>query len=225
MKGLGTCFDKKLSKNFNFELEFDKQKLLNFLKKANMDLDLVPEQALLELGCGKLVNGEFVINNSGLLFFAKDPQRMLPWVFVRCSRLKGTNFVDKQKIAGGLWSMVDRAMAFVKRNTRVAAKFDGFKRIDIEEYPYTAIREAIVNAVCHRDYCIENNAFVNVFDDRIEVISPGPIPDNLTVEQIRGKSIPSLQILNRVKCPLPDWEGTEKCSLPNCFGKSPLCQN
>ncbi len=195
MNGEDKNFGKKLVKVFNFELEFDEQKLLNFLKKANMPLDLVPEQALLELGCGKLVNGEFVINNSGLLFFAKNPQRMLPWVFIRCSRLKGTNFIDKQKIAGNLWGMVDEAMAFVKRNTRVAAKFDGFKRIDIEEYPYTAIREAIVNAVCHRNYHIENNVFVNIFDDRIEVISPGPIPNNLTVEQIRGKSIPRNRII------------------------------
>jgi len=195
MNGEDKNFGKKLVKDFNFELEFDEQKLLNFLKNANMPLDLVPEQALLELGCGKLVNGEFVINNSGLLFFAKEPQRMLPGVFIRCSRLKGTNFIDKQKIAGNLRGMVDKAMAFVKRNTRVAAKFDGFKRIDIEEYPYTAIREAIVNAVCHRDYCIENNVFVNIFDDKVEVISPGPIPNNLTVEEIRGKSIPRNRVI------------------------------
>jgi ATP-dependent DNA helicase RecG len=183
-------FDKELVKGFDFELEFDKQKLESFLRKADLPLDLVPEQALHLLGCGKLVDGEFLINNASLLFFAKEPQQRFPWIFIRCSRLKGTNFLDKQKIAGDLWSMVDEAMVFVKRNTRVAAKFDGFKRIDIEEYPYTAIREAIVNAVCHRDYCIENNVFVNIFDDRVEVISPGPIPNNLTVEQVRGKSIP-----------------------------------
>lgn len=188
-------FDKRLITDFNFELEFDKQKLENFLRKANMPLDLMPEQALHELGCGKMVNGEFQINNAGLLFFAKEPQQWFPWVFIRCSRLKGTNFLDKQKIAGDLRSMVDEAMVFVKRNTRVAAKFDGFKRIDIEEYPYTAIREAIINAVCHRGYCIENNVFVNIFDDRIEVISPGPIPNNLTVEEVRGKSVPRNRVI------------------------------
>lgn len=195
MKEKEKDFEKRLVEDFSFELEFDEQKLHNFLEKANMPLDLAPEQALLELNCGKLVNGEFVINNSGLLFFAKKPQRMLPWVFIRCSRLKGTNFIDKQKIAGNLCGMVDEAMVFVKRNTCVAAKFDGFKRIDIEEYPYTAIREAIVNAVCHRDYCIENNVFVNIFDDRVEIISPGPIPNNLTVEEIRGKSIPRNMVI------------------------------
>jgi len=183
-------FEKQPAKGFDFELEFDEQKLRNFLEKAGLPLDFVPEQALHEPACGAVVEGQFCINNASVLFFAKEPQRLFPWVFIRCSRLKGTNFLDKQKIAGSLWEMVDKAMTFVKRNTRVAAKFDGFKRIDIEEYPYVAIREAIVNAVCHRDYCIENNVFVNVFDDRVEVISPGPIPNNLTVEQIRGKSIP-----------------------------------
>lgn len=188
-------FDKKLVKHFNFELEFDKQKLTNFLKKSNMPLDLVPEQALIELGCGKYIENDFIINNAGILFFARESQRKFPWIFIRCSRLKGTNFLDKQKITGDLWEAVDQVMVFVKRNTRIAAKFDGFKRIDIEEYPYTAIREAIVNAVCHRDYSIENNVFVNIFDDRVEVISPGSIPNNLTIEEVRGKSIPRNRIL------------------------------
>ena len=75
-------FDKELVKGFDFELEFDRQKLESFLRKAGMPLDFVPEQALHELGCGRMVDGEFLINNACLLFFAKEPQQRFPWVFI-----------------------------------------------------------------------------------------------------------------------------------------------
>jgi ATP-dependent DNA helicase RecG len=186
-------FDKGLVKGFNFELELDKQKLRDFLKKANMQLDLVTEQALYELGCGKLVDGQFVINNAGALFFAREPQRFVEQSYVTCARYQGNSMasvIDRKDLEGGLLFLVDEAEAFVKRHTRLAYSFDGFKRIDIEEYPYDAIKEAIINAVCHRDYFSLNNVFVNVFDDRVEVISPGTIPDNLSIKQVYGESHP-----------------------------------
>lgn len=186
-------FDKKLVKDFNFELEFDEQKMQTFLKKANMALDLVPEQALHELGCGKLVDSRFVINNAGVLFFAKQPKRIIEQSYVTCARYQGNSMasvIDRKDLEGDLLTLVDEAEAFVKRHTRLAYLFDGFKRVDIEEYPYDAIKEAIINAVCHRDYFSLNNVFVNVFDDRVEVISPGTIPDGLTLKQVYGESHP-----------------------------------
>ncbi len=188
----GDKFDSRLVKNFDFSLELDEQKLSSFLAKAKMPLDLVPEQALHELGCGKLVDSEFVINNAGLLFFSKKPQTRINQAFISCFRYKANSMqlMIAKDFEGDLCNQVDEAEAFVKLHTRTAFKFDGFKRINVEEYPYTAIREAIINAVCHRDYSIDNNIIVNIFDDRVEVISPGSIPNNLQIEQVRGKSVP-----------------------------------
>ncbi len=201
MKEGEKAFEKRLVGNFSFELEFDEQKLQKFAEKANMSLDLVPEQALYELNCGELVDNQFVINNAGLLFFAKQPERRIRQNYITCVRYQGNTMIsaiDRKDLYGGLISLVDEAEAFVKKHTRLAFKMDGFRRIDIEEYPYSAVREAIVNAVCHRDYDIENNIFVNVFNDRIEVISPGSIPRGLTLKEVEGKSIPRNAIITEL---------------------------
>ncbi len=186
-------FDELLVRKFNFEFDFDESRLNKFLAKANIDLDTAPEQALYELGCGKLVRNEFAVNNAGILFFAREPQKLIKQSYIICARYQGTGMasvIDRKDLHGDLLSLVDEAEAFVKRNTRLAYRFDGFKRIDIEEYPYDAIKEAMINAVCHRNYFSKNNVFVNVFDDRVEVISPGSIPNNLTIKQVYGESHP-----------------------------------
>jgi len=121
------------------------------------------------------------------------PQQFVSQSFVCCVRYQGNSMasiIDRKDLQGDLVFLVDESEAFVKRHTRLAYKFDGFKRIDIEEYPYDAVKEAVINAVCHRDYFSQNNVFVNVFDDRIEVISPGSIPNNLTLKEVYGTSNP-----------------------------------
>jgi len=186
-------FDLAPVKSFNFGFDFDEAAFNSFLAKARLDLDSVPEQVLYDLGCGKLAGRSFVINNAGVLFFAREPQRIVRNSFVECFRFQGNtrgNIVDNKKLVGNLASLVDQGEAFVKRHSRLAYKFDGFNRINIEEYPYKAIKEAIVNAVCHRDYLAQNNVSIHVFDDRVEVISPGNIPNGLTLKDVEGKSNP-----------------------------------
>lgn len=186
-------FDEKFVENFNLNYDFSEPLFNRFLAKAHLDLDSVKEDVLFEFGCGELVGNDFVINNSGVLFFAIKPQRFVVQSYLTCVRYHGNSMasvVDRKDLYGDLLSLVDEAEAFVKRHTRLAYLFDGFKRIDIEEYPYDAIREAIINAVCHRNYSILNNIFVNVFDDRVEVISPGNIPNDLSLKKVYGLSNP-----------------------------------
>ncbi len=168
------------------------------MAKTGLDLDSVPEQVLYDWGCGKLVDNVFTINYAGVLFFARQPEKFLRENHITCVRYQGDSMaaaLDRKDLYGDLLSLVDEAEAFVKRNTRQAFKVDGFKRVDIDEYPYPAIREAIINAVCHRDYSLGNNIFVNVFDGHVEVISPGNIPNNLTLKEVEGKSVPRNQII------------------------------
>lgn len=186
-------FERKLVKRFDFGFDFDETKFNRFLAKTKLDLDSVPEQVLYDLDCGGLVDNAFVMNYAGVLFFATQPERFVKGNFVTCIRYKGDSvmhMIDRKDIYGDLVSLVDEAEKFVRANTKVASKFEGFTRIDIEEYPYLAIREAIVNAVCHRDYSNGNNIFINIFDSKIEVISPGSIPGNLSLKEVWGKSNP-----------------------------------
>lgn len=186
-------FDELPEEKFNPHFDIDETKLNRFLSKAGMDLDMEKEQALYELGCGELQGNEFIVNNAGVMFFAIKPERFIEQIYATCVRYHGNSMakvIDRKDYYGDLLTLVDEAEAFVKRHTRLAYLFDGFKRIDIEEYPYNAIREAIINAVCHRDYFVKNNIFVNVFDDWVEVISPGSIPNNLTIKEVYGTSHP-----------------------------------
>ncbi len=191
--GIMDKFDELLLKDFNLEFDFDETKFNRFLIRAKIDLDYYKEQLLFELGCGEFREEKFQINNAGALFFALQPQKFVEQSYITCARYQGNSMVsviDRKDLTGDLLGLVDEAEAFVKKHTRLAYRFDGFKRIDIEEYPYNAIREAIINAVCHRDYSVKNNVFVNVFDDRIEIISPGNIPNNLSLKEVYGASHP-----------------------------------
>jgi predicted HTH transcriptional regulator len=81
---------------------------------------------------------------------------------------------DADTVGEGHVGQVEEAMAFVRRNTRMAAKIEGkLERTERWEYPPDAVREAITNAVCHRDYADSGNVVVRVFDDRLEVSNPG----------------------------------------------------
>jgi ATP-dependent DNA helicase RecG len=152
-----------------------------------------PQETLLNLGALAEEGGELVPTKGGLLFFGRDPQRFIPQSEVRIARFKGTtmgHFIDSADLRGTLPEMIDESERFIRRNTRVAAKVVGFKRREISEYPYEAVREAICNAVCHRDYFMDGSTVrIMIFDDRIEVNSPGSLPPGVTVENIDRKHV------------------------------------
>jgi len=92
------------------------------------------------------------------------------------------------KVFGG--NIIDQredAVEFVKEHIRLHAKIVGTERVETWEYPIEAIREAITNAVCHRDYEISSNVQVRIFDDRIEVWGCGSLLEPLTLEDLRKK--------------------------------------
>ena len=80
----------------------------------------------------------------------------------------------------------------VLSHIKKAAKIVGFERQEVWEYPINALREAIVNAICHRDYVYSSDITIGVFDDRIEISNPGMLPEPLTPEDLKKthKSIP-----------------------------------
>lgn len=121
-------------------------------------------------------DGELVPTWTGLLFFGQKPQRFLPRSEVKLARFQGTTtlaFIDRLIAHGALPEMLDEAERFIRRNTRTAMKVVEFESVQVTEYPYDAVREALVNAMAHRDYGHSSGIQVNIFDDRLEVMSPG----------------------------------------------------
>ena len=83
---------------------------------------------------------------------------------------------------------VDQMISFVKRNLKVKATFGaGVERKEEWEYPLLALREGIINALVHRDYALNSNVQVRIFDDRLEIWSPGGLPFGLTAAKLKGK--------------------------------------
>lgn len=118
---------------------------------------------------------------------------------IKCARFKGTNmdiFIDQKEFTGPLYRQVEEAMKFAHTYIALSGKVEGLRRIDRYEVPLEVIREAVVNAVVHRDYSISGSDIkFAIFDDRIEVTSPGALPRSLEIEDIiAGRS----EIRNKV---------------------------
>jgi ATP-dependent DNA helicase RecG len=130
-------------------------------------------------------DGCVVPTAAAVLLFGRAPQTLFPHAVVRCARFEGTvplNFISRRDLGGTLPEQIDGALAFVREHTRVAARISGFERREIAEYPSVAIREAVANAVAHRDYALRGDEVrLAIFDDRIEVQSPGLLPRPLTL--------------------------------------------
>jgi ATP-dependent DNA helicase RecG len=132
---------------------------------------------------------------AGMLFFGRDPQLFYPSFTITLLHFAGTSvaptgsqeplYLDNREFRGSLPAMIDASRATLLEKLGKRAIVDGFVRKDILEYPEFAYREAIVNAVSHRDYALEGSSVqIRLFADRLEVQSPGGLAGNLTVDNI-----------------------------------------
>ena len=146
------------------------------------------EEALLKRGCLAQKEGGLLPTNAGLLLFGLDPQRWIRSSVILVVRYAGATMADsfiRQEIRGTLPEQIRHAEAFVVENMRRGMRLLGLERVEETEYPVEAIREAIVNAVAHRDYQIRGDEIrVLMFSDRIEFYSPGRLPGHITVKNM-----------------------------------------
>ena len=109
-------------------------------------------------------------------------------VATQCGVFKGTTkavFVDRREYTGPLWEQVDEAFQFVLRNIHLGATIVGIYRQDVYEIPPDAIRELIINAMVHRSYLDHGTIQVAVYDNRLEITSPGKLPMGQTMERMK----------------------------------------
>jgi predicted HTH transcriptional regulator len=177
--------------------DINEDSVKDFLEKRATELNLgVPSRPVKDflvdiLKVVKEVDGEFKPTNTGLLFFGKDPAEFIPQSEIKMVRFKGVTrlqTIDSKEISGRIYEMLDEAEIFFKRNTRLANKIVGFKRVDIPEYPYEAVREALINAIAHRDYDRDESSIMfSIFDDRVEISNPGGLLPGLNIRKLEGK--------------------------------------
>ncbi|HSJ59072.1 MAG TPA: ATP-binding protein [Anaerolineae bacterium] len=146
------------------------------------------QEALLRRGCLARAGDDVRPTYAGLLLFGRESQRWVPSAEILVARYPGRKMEDsfvKEEVRGTLPEQIRQAEAFVLANMRRGVRLVGLERVEETEYPAEAVREAIVNAVAHRDYQIRGDEIrVLLFADRVEFYSPGRLPGHVTVENL-----------------------------------------
>ncbi|MBN1625641.1 MAG: putative DNA binding domain-containing protein [Deltaproteobacteria bacterium] len=179
----GRTWDALPAESFNLK-DVSRQYLLDFQKRTGNVR--VPAQMLLKNL--SLISTDERPCNGSILLFGRNPQQFFPEAQVKCARFEGktsVRFLDEMTIEGNLLNQLDNALKFIARNIRLAIHISGRpEREIIPEYPEAAIREAVINAICHRDYSVVGTIQVRIYDDRLEVWNPGTLPPGLTIERL-----------------------------------------
>lgn len=189
-------FDESPCNRFSLDGDLDEDTWAAFRRRAKIPDHMEPETALGNL---RLLAGDGRITNAGAWLLAKDIRRVHSSAHLTCALFQGTTkteILDRRDFPGDVYSMIDGAMTWVRSKINVRYIITGsVNREERPELPLDAIREAVVNAVAHRDYRSTANVHVYLFHDRLEVVSPGGLPAGITKAELGLKSVPRNPLL------------------------------
>lgn len=154
-----------------------------FREKAGMEAKKVKKEQLINWKILKQSEDQLLATNA----YALLTSDYFPFAKTQCAVFKGidrTVFLDKREFDGPVYEQIEKAVDFVLRNIRLGATIEGLVRKEKYELPPEAIREMIINAHCHRNFLYESCIQVAVYDDRLEVTSPGGLYNGLTYEEL-----------------------------------------
>ena len=170
----------------------DKLRFRDFLRDVyQQEFPDDPDQLVRLLQNMNLATDEGQLNLAGVLLFAEQPERIKPQFVVKAIRYPGNeihlnDYVDTEDFSGALSTVFSDAQAFVMRNLHKIQAGHGVNAPGTPEIPVRVFEELLVNALVHRDYLVSAPIRLFIFDNRIEIVSPGHLPNNLTVDKIRS---------------------------------------
>jgi ATP-dependent DNA helicase RecG len=171
--------------------ELNPSALENYFAAYQIDFATEPEEQRRRLLINTdILHEEGLPTVAGLLLFGIDPERRLPQSGISFAHFAGreiqSELIDKQLIKGNLGFQIDRALACIKNNLKNPSDIQGAQRIPLTRIPPDKVfRELIVNACVHRNYAIQGSKIrILIFTDRIEFISPGRLPNTVTLEKL-----------------------------------------
>ena len=175
-----TCVGYPVSENVTEKLC---REIKSFREKAGMTEHSVKKEQLINWKILKQNEGKLLATNA----YALLTSDYFPFSKTQCAVFKGTDravFLDKREFIGPIYTQIESAVDFVLRNIRLGATIDGLVRKEKYELPPEAIREMIINAHCHRNLLDESCIQVAIYDNRLEVTSPGGLYNGLTYEEV-----------------------------------------
>ena len=162
--------------------DLDESKVKAFVERAGLVWDSLPN-ALEKLDL--LIDGKLV--NTAPLFFSKKPLAQL-----RCAVFGTTTssfIIDRQDFDGDILELIEEAQKYILKNIHIGMRLEGLYRVDVPEIAVPALREAIINAFCHRDYRDPDYIQIAVFKDRVEVRNPGTLYGGLTIKDLERGNV------------------------------------
>ena len=171
--------------------DISQNKIKLFIEKASVERNTVFEGTINIKNILQSLNliENNSLTNASILLFSKNPQSIFLNSEVKCARFKGNepiDFIDMQSIDGTIIEQVPSILNFIRRHINISVRISGTpEREEIWEYPQEALREAIINAICHRDYEDPGNVQVRIFDSRLEVWNPGVLPRDLKIKMLK----------------------------------------
>ncbi len=186
-------FDTSICRKFSYPRDFDRAKFNRWLQLSGITGRSKTEDVLVNIEAAERSGNKLLFRNAGVLFFAKNVRHFFNQGYITCLLARGADKVhilDRKDFDGGIVEDIEDSLRFVERNTRTAYRIEGLRREDVPEYPMKALREAITNAVMHRDWFMDGaNVFVEIYTDRIEISSPGGLPKGMKFSDLGRKSI------------------------------------
>lgn len=173
---------------FNYPDDMNWENYQDWLERAGLSTTQPAETMLRNIDVAEGSAEELAMKNAGAMFFAREPSRFCPDASVTCILFNGkerVKIIDRKDFSGGMLSDIEDTMNFIERNTRVAYEIKSLQRENIPAYPMEAVREALLNAVMHRDWYLTGaNVHVEILSDRLEIKSPGNFPTGVTLETL-----------------------------------------
>lgn len=175
---------------FDIDEDIERHNFKSFLEKAHLSEDLPIRQLFDNL---ELLTDDGRVKNAAALFFGKEPERKFPHAVVRCLRFKGldkVHIIDDKTFGGPLYQQYLNTISWIESKLEVEYIIEGVgPRKEIWEIPLDAFKEALCNAICHRDLYEEGaTIMVEVYDDRVEISNPGGLLP-LVAENFGAKSM------------------------------------
>ena len=187
-------FDDRLNNKFDMEKDFSESRFRRFKRLADIPDGLDKYDILRNLEIVK----DTRITNAGILLFGEKVTRFIRSATITCALFQGTTkyrVLDSKEFDEDIYTNYDNAMNYLASHLNTEYIIRGGPREEKLELPEDALREAIINAIAHRDYRSPANIQVYIFKDRVEVVNPGGLVPGLKLEDLGKRSLPRNPLL------------------------------
>ena len=188
-------FDEMICNGFTLDNDLDRENWSLFQQRARIPKSMDAETALKNL---KLLLEDGRMTYAGAFLLAHDVRKFLLNANVKCVLFAGNEkglIIDRQEFHGDIYSMIDAVCKWVYSKLNLNLIVEGLTREERLELPRSAIREAVVNALVHRDYRTTANTQIYLFSNRLEIVSPGGLPAGMSEPDLGNKSVPRNRLL------------------------------